>query len=164
MPTDWLRICTEPLDVERLIREVEGGDTGEAGRLGAIVTFLGTVRAENQGRRVVELEYDVYEPLALKALGIIADEIAGRWPGLRVAIHHRVGRLKPGETSVVIVTGSPHRSEGFEACRYAIERVKQIVPIWKREIFAGGEVWIEGATADPDDRNARQLALKRACG
>ena len=82
---------------------------------------------------------------------------------MRLALHHRVGRLEIGEASVAIAAASPHRTEAFAACRYAIERVKQIAPIWKHEYFEGGDVWIEGATADPDDEQARQEALRRSC-
>jgi molybdopterin synthase catalytic subunit len=82
---------------------------------------------------------------------------------VHLAIHHRLGRLEVGEASVAIAAASPHRAEAFAACRYAIERVKQIAPIWKHEFFDGGDVWIEGATADPDDEAARLDAYRRAC-
>ena len=78
-------------------------------------------------------------------------------------MHHRIGRLAIGEASVAIAAASPHRADAFAACRYAIERVKQIVPIWKHEYFEGGDVWIEGATADPDDVAAREAAMRIAC-
>jgi molybdopterin synthase catalytic subunit len=109
------------------------------------------------------LDYEAYAPLALKAFEQIASEAAERWPDARVAIHHRIGRIGIGESSVVIAAASPHRAEAFAACRYAIERVKQIAPVWKHEHFEGGEVWIEGATADPTDDQARLAALERAC-
>jgi molybdopterin synthase catalytic subunit len=109
------------------------------------------------------LDYEAYEPLAVAAFRQIADETAGRWPGARLAIHHRTGRLEIGEASVVIAAASPHRADAFSACRYAIERVKQIAPVWKHEHFVGGDVWIEGAAADPHDEAARQLAFERAC-
>ena len=80
-----------------------------------------------------------------------------------LALHHRIGPLEIGEASVAIAAASPHRADAFAACRYAIERVKQIAPIWKHELFEGGDVWIEGATADPDDEAARQAAQERAC-
>src|SRR5436190_5562562 len=133
------------------------------GRDGAVVTFLGLVRNHNQGRRVQHLEYEAYAPLALKTFARIADETRGRWPGVRIALHHRTGRLAIGEASVAIVTASPHRGDAFAACRHVIERVKQIVPVWKREYFEGGDVWIEGATADPDDHAARAEAERIAC-
>jgi molybdopterin synthase catalytic subunit len=97
------------------------------------------------------------------SLARIGREVAGRWPSVRLAIHHRTGRLDIGEASVAIAAASPHRADAFAAARYAIERVKQIAPIWKHEHFEGGDVWIEGATADPQDDAARQAAFERAC-
>lgn len=130
---------------------------------GAVATFTGAVRHVNLGRRVERLEYEAYAPLAVRTFERIAAEAAERWPGTALAVHHRVGRLNIGEASVVIAAAAPHRADAFAVCRYAIERVKQIAPIWKREHFEGGEVWIEGATADPDDLGAREDALRRAC-
>ena len=126
------------------------------------MTFLGLVRNHNLGRRVRYLEYEAYEPLALKAFERIADEIGERWPSARLALHHRIGRLEVGEASIAIATRSPHRGDAYAACRYAIERIKQIAPIWKHEFFDGGDVWIEGATANPDDRaGARRSGAAR---
>ncbi len=156
-----LAIGREPLQLERLVALV--CPDGEAGTDGAVVTFLGLVRNHNAGRRVHHLEYEAYDPLALKSFDRIAGEIAGRWNDVRLALHHRVGRLEVGEASVAIAAASPHRAHAFCACRYAIERVKQIAPIWKREFFEGGDVWIEGATADPDDAAARAEAERVAC-
>jgi molybdopterin synthase catalytic subunit len=150
-------ITTAPLDLSALVRALD-----PAG-MGAITTFLGLVRGHNQGRRVLHLEYDAYEPLALRGLDRIVLEARERWPAVDLAIHHRIGRLEIGEASVAIAAASPHRPDAFAACRYAIERIKQIVPIWKHEYFDGGDVWIEGATADPDDVTAREHALKVAC-
>jgi molybdopterin synthase catalytic subunit len=155
-----LAIGPAPLSIEPLVSAVsrESGGTD-----GAIVTFLGLVRNHNQGRRVQFLDYEAYAPLALKTFARITDEARGRWPGARVALHHRTGRLEIGEVSVAIAAASPHRSDAYAACRYVIERVKQIAPIWKREYFDGGDVWIEGATADPDDARAREEAERAAC-
>src|SRR6188472_4128355 len=145
------------LDPNRVVDAVSGdGD-------GAVVTFLGLVRDHNQGRRVTHLIYEAYDALAIKALDRIVTEAAEQWPSVRLAIHHRTGRLEIGEASVVIAAASAHRADAFAASRYAIERVKQIAPVWKHEHFEGGEVWIEGATADPLDEDARQAALERAC-
>ena len=155
-----LRIGPEPLDLPRVASAV--ADAAD-GRDGAVVTFLGLVRNHNAGRRVRYLEYEAYAPLAVKAFGRIADEIRERWPSARLALHHRVGRLEIGEASVAIAARSPHRGDAYAACRYAIERVKQIAPIWKREFFDGGDVWVEGATADPDDARARAEAERAAC-
>jgi molybdopterin synthase catalytic subunit len=109
------------------------------------------------------LEYEAYAPLALKTFGRIASEVEERWPSARVAVHHRTGRLDVGEASVAIAAASAHRADAYAVCRYAIERVKQIAPIWKREFFEGGDVWIEGATADPEDARARAEAERVAC-
>jgi len=160
--TPLLRVGREPLELEHLAAGVEEASRS-AGADGAVVTFLGLVRNHNVGRSVRYLEYEAYEPLALKAFERIAAEIRDRWPGATLALHHRIGRLEVGEASVAIVARSPHRGDAYAACRYAIERVKQIAPIWKREFFEGGDVWIEGATADPDDARARAEAERAAC-
>jgi len=154
-----LTIGPEPLALERIAAALDG----DSGTDGAVVTFLGLVRNHNLGRSVRYLEYEAYEPLALRAFQRISDEIRDRWPGARLALHHRVGRLEVGEASVAIAARSAHRGDAYAACRYAIERVKQIAPIWKREFFDGGDVWIEGATADPDDERARAEAERVAC-
>jgi molybdopterin synthase catalytic subunit len=156
-----IAIVTEPLDVAAVVRAAAppAGDVQN----GAIVTFVGTVRGENAGRQVIALEYEAYVPLAVRVLGRIVEEAAVSWPSASLAIHHRIGRLGLGEASIVIAATAAHRAEAFSACRYAIERVKQIVPIWKREIFDGGETWLEGAAADPDDEAARREAYRRAC-
>ena len=151
-------IGPETLDVQRTAAQLQGG-----GADGAVVTFVGLVRNHNAGRRVLYLEYEAYTPLALKSFERIADEIRTRWPGAQLALHHRVGRLEIGEASIVIVTASAHRADAFAACRYAIERVKQIAPIWKHEYFEGGDVWIEGAVAAADDESARAQAERLAC-
>jgi len=150
-------VTAESLDMDALAALV--GADGD----GAVVTFAGLVRDHNQGRRVQFLEYEAYEPLAVRALQRIVDEAQGLWPSARVATHHRIGRLEIGEASIVIAAASPHRADAFAACRYTIERVKQIVPIWKHEHFEGGDVWLEGATADPEDVAAREKAYRIAC-
>jgi molybdopterin synthase catalytic subunit len=150
-------VTSEPLDASALLRLVD------APGMGAVATFLGLVRDHNQGRRVRHLVYESYEALAERALARIIDEVRDQWPATTLAIHHRIGRLEIGEASVAIAAASPHRADAFAACRYAIERVKQIVPIWKHEYFDGGDVWIEGATADPDDETARATARRIAC-
>ena len=151
------------LDAAPLVTLVSGSADGRPG-VGAVATFLGLVRDHHQGRQVTHLEYEAYVPLAEKALARIVSEAAGQWPDARLAIHHRIGRLAIGEASVAIVAASPHRADAYAASRYAIERIKQIVPIWKHEYFAGGDAWVEGATADPDDEAARARALAIACG
>ena len=158
-----LRIGPEPLDLERLAAALGERAGAHAGADGAVVTFVGLVRNHNAGRSVRYLEYDAYEPLAVKAFERIEAEIIERWPGVRLALHHRIGRLEVGDASVAIATRSAHRGHAYAASRYAIERVKQIAPIWKREFFDGGDVWIEGATADPGDERARAEAERAAC-
>jgi molybdopterin synthase catalytic subunit len=154
-----LAIGPAVLAIEPLVAAV----SERAGTDGAVTAFVGLVRNHNLGRSVRYLEYEAYEPLALRAFERIAAEIVARWPGACLALHHRIGRLEIGEASVAIATASPHRADAFASCRYAIERVKQIAPIWKREFFQGGDVWIEGATADPDDARARAEAERVAC-
>lgn len=157
-----LAIGPDPLALEPLIAAVtERGDA--SGSDGAVTTFLGLVRNHNLGRRVLHLEYEAYEPLAVRAFERIAREAAERWPDVKLAIHHRTGRIEIGGASVAIAAASPHRGHAFSACRYAIERIKQIAPIWKREFFEGGDVWIEGATADPDNAEALAQAERIAC-
>ena len=150
-------ITTEPLDAAALVRALD------IAGIGAVTTFIGLVRDHNLGRRVLHLEYEAYEPLALRGLELIVREASAHWPSVRLGIHHRIGHLEIGEASVAIAAASPHRADAFAASRYAIERIKQIVPIWKHEYFEGGDVWIEGATADPDNVDAREKAMKVAC-
>lgn len=152
-------VTSDRLNLEALTGEIAGHTGGD----GAVATFAGLVRNHNQGRAVLFLEYEAYEPLAVRALSRIVEEANGLWPGTRLGVHHRIGRLDVGEVSVIIVAASPHRGDAFAACRYAIERVKQIVPIWKHEHFEGGDVWLEGATADPDDHAAKLSAYRIAC-
>jgi MoaE-MoaD fusion protein len=154
-----LAIGPAPLELNAVVAMLGDRD----GTDGAVVTFLGLVRNHNAGRHVRYLEYEAFEPLALKAFGRIDAELQARWPGARLALHHRIGRLEIGEASVAIAVASAHRGDAYAGCRYAIERVKQIAPIWKREFFEGGDVWIEGATADPDDARARAEAERVAC-
>ncbi len=160
--TALFAIGPEPLELERIAAAL-AANGADPGADGAVVTFLGLVRNHNAGRSVRYLEYEAYEPLALKAFERIAGEIRDRWPSVRLALHHRIGRLDIGEASVAIVARSPHRGDAFAACRYTIERVKQIAPIWKREFFDGGDVWVEGATANPGDERARDEAERIAC-
>jgi molybdopterin synthase catalytic subunit len=152
-------VTPEPLDLPALMQEVAWSATAD----GALTSFVGLVRDHNQGRRVSFLEYEAYEPLAVRALNLIIEEARVAWPTARLGVHHRTGRLDIGEASIIIVAASPHRGEAFAACRYMIERVKQIVPIWKHEHFEGGDVWLEGATADPTDEAARDKARRIAC-
>lgn len=129
-------VVDRPLRLEDVVAAV----SGEA--YGGLVTFSGSVRNQTRGRRVLKLEYEAYPPMAEKRLAAIGAEVAERWSGTRLAIMHRVGTLMPGELAVVIAAAAPHRKEAFLACEHAIERLKQDVPIWKKEFFEDGEVWV----------------------
>ena len=135
-----LAIGPERLELDRLVAAVGARPQEPPGSDGAVVTFLGLVRNHNAGRRVRYLEYEAYEPLAVRALTRILDEARSLWPDVRLGVHHRIGRLEIGEASIIIVAASPHRAHAFAACRYTIERVKQIVPIWKM----GGDACAHG--------------------
>jgi molybdopterin synthase catalytic subunit len=164
MPASRLAIVTEPLSVEALSAEVQRAAGAWAEGCGALCSFVGVVRATHQGRHVRYLEYEAFAPLAEKVFGQIAEEAAAEWTGSVLGIVHRTGRLAVGDASVVIVAASAHRAEAFAVCRYAIERIKQIAPVWKHEFFEDGEAWVEGAVADPADPEARRVARERACG
>jgi molybdopterin synthase catalytic subunit len=132
------KITGEEIELGDVIRAVEAGDAG------AIVHFLGIVRNNTEGREVSYLEYEAYPPMAEKKMAEIAQEIHEKWGLDRVAMIHRVGRLEIGEVSVAVAVASPHRREAFEACHYAMNRLKQIVPIWKREVWTDGEEeWVK---------------------
>jgi molybdopterin synthase catalytic subunit len=132
--------CTlsdQPLDVGRVVARVAGPDAG------GIVTFVGTVRDLSRGHAIRHLEYEAYPEMAEREMEKIADEAAAQWPGARVAMAHRTGRLAIGELAVVIAAAAPHRAEAFAAARFAIDTLKQRVPIWKKEVAEGGEYWVE---------------------
>ena len=131
------KITTEPIDVEALYRAVLRD------RDGAVVTFYGVVREySDSGRAVRYLEYEAYPEMAEAQMRAIGAEIKRRWDIDDVAMVHRIGRLEIGEASVVIAVAAPHRGEAFDACEYAIDTLKATVPIWKKEVFADGEVWV----------------------
>ena len=130
------RLSEEPLSIERAAAEVASDDAG------AIATFVGTTRARSRGRDVVRLEYEAYEGMAETEMERIARELCDRHEVLDMAIHHRVGPVEIGETSVVIAVAAPHRAAAFEACREAIDTLKRTVPLWKKELYVGGEEWI----------------------
>ncbi|MGH9320423.1 MAG: molybdenum cofactor biosynthesis protein MoaE [Vicinamibacteria bacterium] len=131
-------IVHDILDVRTLAQQVASQVDG------AIVTFSGIVRGTNQGKKVLFLEYEAYPEMAVKMMERIGREIRDTWGLSSVRIQHRVGRLNVGETSVVVVVAAPHRDDAFAACHYGINRLKRIVPIWKKEVFEDGEVWVEG--------------------
>jgi molybdopterin synthase catalytic subunit len=156
-------VTTTRLSVEALTDSLERVARHRDEGCGALVSFIGVVRATHKGRAVRHLEYEAFEPLALKVFAQIDDEARREWPRVLLAVHHRVGRLAIGDASVAIAAAGPHRAEAFQACRYAIERVKQVAPVWKHEFFEDGDAWVEGALADPDDPHARAEALARSC-
>ena len=116
-------------------------------RDGAVVTFAGVVRDHSGSRRTLHLEYEAYHGMAEAKMAEIVGEAMGQWPVGDAAIVHRVGHLEVGEVSVLIAVASPHRGEAFAACRYIIDRVKEVVPIWKKEVAADGSEWVEGPVA-----------------
>jgi molybdopterin synthase catalytic subunit len=142
----WLgpiRIVHETVDIAAL--EAAVADP----KAGATVTFNGMTRENNAGRQVIRLEYEAYEPMALSEMRKLAEEAGRRWSIVRIALTHRIGIVEIGETSVAIAVSAAHRAEAFEACRFAIDRLKEIVPIWKKEHFEGGEVWVGCQTSHP---------------
>lgn len=134
-------VTAEPLDPRRVEATVASPSAG------AVVTFTGTVRDHARGRAVVALDYEAYAPAAEQTLAQIGGEVRARWGLDRVAVAHRTGYLLPGEASVVIAVASAHRGEAFAACQYVIERLKEIVPIWKKEHYADGAVWVGSEAA-----------------
>jgi molybdopterin synthase catalytic subunit len=109
---------------------------------GGIDVFIGTVRDSTKGKKVIKLEFEAYEPMALKEMGKIVNLAFEKWPVEKLLIHHRTGILKIGEIPVIIAVSCAHRDAAFEACRFVIDTLKQTVPIWKKEIFDDGEVWV----------------------
>jgi molybdopterin synthase catalytic subunit len=130
------RLIDGPLDVAAVLREVE--DPGA----GAVASFVGTVRRHSRGRDVEHLDYEAFEEMAEPMLAHLGDELTERHGLCAVAIHHRLGRVEIGEASVVIAVSAPHRSAALDACREAIETLKTTIPLWKKEVYAGGEEWI----------------------
>ena len=145
--SDLVDLVTEPLSEQALVTAVE--DPGA----GAVVLFSGVVRDQTGGRPVKFLEYEAHAPMALAKMREIAVAARQRYPGIRrLALVHRVGRLEIGESSVLIAVSSAHRGEGFDACRFAIDTLKETVPIWKKEYFEDGEVWV-GLQSECDHRH-----------
>ena len=130
------RVSDKPLNLQELIDYVTDPEAG------AIVTFVGTTRNHNEGRRVISLDYEAYPEMAEKELARLGEEAKKRWNIHRMGIVHRIGPVKITESSVIIAVSAAHRDDAFQACRFAIEEIKRSVPIWKKEIFEGGEIWI----------------------
>ncbi|MFT0802395.1 molybdenum cofactor biosynthesis protein MoaE [Bacillus swezeyi] len=129
-------ITEEPIVIGDVVKKVERREAG------AITTFIGTVREWTNGKKTLYLEYEAYAPMAVGMLSQIGEEISEKWPGAIAAITHRIGKLDISDAAVVIAVSSPHRKAAYEANEYAIDRIKQIVPIWKKEHWEDGESWI----------------------
>ena len=130
------RLSAEPLDADQVVREVADE------RAGGIATFIGTTRITSRGRTVRHLEYEAYEGMAEKVMAELAEELKRRYELCEVAIAHRVGRVEIGDKSVVIAVSAPHRADALAACKEAIDTLKEAVPLWKKEVYEGGEEWI----------------------
>ena len=131
-----IQIVKAKIDIETVLQSVLDPSAG------GIDIFIGTTRNHSRGKEVLSLEYEAYEPMALKMMNQIADDAKRRWVIDKISIVHRIGRVEIGEASVVVAVSADHRRQAFEACRYAIDMLKRDVPIWKREIFRDGEVWV----------------------
>jgi molybdopterin synthase catalytic subunit len=136
MKSSHFMVTEKPIDVQTVVDLVIDPHAG------AVNTFIGTVRELTHGKKTLYLEYDAYAAMAEKKLAEIGDDIEQKWPDSRAAITHRIGRLEISDIAVVIAVSTPHRSAAFEASRFAIERIKEIVPIWKKEHWEDGEMWI----------------------
>ncbi len=131
-----IQLLNTPLQPQQCIDFVSSKSAG------GVDVFIGTVRNNTKGKPVVRLEFEAYEPMAVSEMRKIAEQVKHRWPAEKVAFHHRIGTLYPGEIAVIIAVSTPHRKASFEACQYAIDTLKEAVPIWKKEIFEDGEVWV----------------------
>jgi len=131
-----IHISSTALDIPACINRIMSPESG------GIDVFIGTVRKLTDGKKVIRLEYEAYESMALKEMDKIATDAMNRWPIENILIHHRVGILNINEAAVVIAVAAPHREAAFEACRYAIDTLKKTVPIWKKEVFEDGEMWV----------------------
>jgi molybdopterin synthase catalytic subunit/molybdopterin converting factor small subunit len=129
-------LSEEPLSLDRVVDEVRADEAG------AIATFTGTTRNNSRGRSVTHLDYEAYEGMAERVMAEIAESLQARYELSAVAIHHRIGRVGIGDTSVVIAVSAPHRQDALAACKDAIDELKERVPLWKKEVYAGGEEWI----------------------
>ena len=139
---DFFELTTEPLDITSVARRVVPTECG------ATVTLDGYVRQFTKGRETLYLVYEAYEPMALKEMEKLIGRAKGEFEIANVGIVHRLGKLEIGETSVVISVASPHRKAAFAACEWLIRELKRTVPIWKKEVYADGEVWVEGDAQD----------------
>jgi molybdopterin synthase catalytic subunit len=129
-------LSDEPLSLDRVVAEVRSDEAG------AIATFTGTTRVHSRGRTVTHLDYEAYEGMAEQVMEEISEALRARYELTAIAIHHRIGRVSIGETSVVIAVSAPHRRDALAACKDAIDELKERVPLWKKEVYEGGEEWI----------------------
>jgi molybdopterin synthase catalytic subunit len=150
-----IRVSRRRIALDRLVRDVRDPAAG------AVVTFLGTTRRTNAGRTVVRLEYEAYVRMAEQEMRALATAAAERWPLCKIAMAHRLGAVPVGQASVGIAVSAGHRREAFEACHWLIDRLKEIVPIWKREHYRGGVVWIGAQQGGPAPRAARRRGVGR---
>jgi molybdopterin synthase catalytic subunit len=141
MINDFFELTTEPLDIGAIARR------GALPECGATVSLDGYVRRWTKGRETLYLVYEAYEPMALREMEKLTKKAYAKFEIASVGIVHRLGKLEIGETSVVISVAAPHRRAAFEACEWLIKELKRTVPIWKKEVYAGGEIWIEGETS-----------------
>jgi len=124
------------------LQDSDAIDFVKNGRSGGTAVFIGTVRNQTKGKKVLHLEFEAYEPMAIKEMNKIAETIKDKFQAKKIAIHHRTGKINIQETAVVIAVSTPHRKAAFEACQYAIDTLKETVPIWKKEFFEDGEIWV----------------------
>src|SRR3954451_22771140 len=141
------RVTHQPIDLNELVHYVADPEAG------AVVPFIGTTRNNNDGRKVIALDYEAYPEMAEKELARVGEEATKRWAICRMAIVHRLGPVQITEPSVIIAISSAHREGAFAACRFAIEEIKRIVPIWKKEVYEGGEIWIGTQSGQPLNRS-----------
>lgn len=132
-----IELSSEKIDISRILQSVHDHAAG------GTAIFIGTTRNRSNGKSVLALEYEAYPPMAEKMIHSIADEVLAKWSVCKISIVHRIGRLDVGEASVVVAVSAAHRKEAFEACRYAIDTLKKTVPLWKKEFFEDGAMWVD---------------------
>jgi molybdopterin synthase catalytic subunit len=137
------RVTDKPINLQELVDFVTDPEAG------AVATFIGTTRNHNEGRKVLALDYEAYPEMAEKQLARLGQEASQKWPICRMAIVHRLGPVQITEPSVIITVSAAHREAAFAACRFAIEEIKKTVPIWKKEVYEGGEIWIGTQSGQP---------------
>ncbi|HJU60582.1 MAG TPA: molybdenum cofactor biosynthesis protein MoaE [Candidatus Binatia bacterium] len=142
------RVTDKPINLQELVDFVTDPEAG------AVATFIGTTRNNNEGRKVIALDYEAYPEMAEKELARLGEEASRKWPICRIAIVHRLGPVQITEPSVIIAVSAAHREAAFAVCRFAIEEIKKTVPIWKKEVYEGGEIWIGTQSGEPLTRTS----------